>query len=462
MTTISTPHAAPTAAPDGPPAKAAPTAPPAVSPGSPPAEDSTAQRHPVWLPMTTMPRYLTAPVTITEASGSTLYDEEGQPYVSANSALWNVACGYGDPRISDAVIAQLEQLPYSTLFRYSHRPARDLAERLLALAALPNLSTVFYTTSGGSAVDTALRLARRHHRLTGRPERTVVAHFADSYHGTVGAALSVTGEDLGQAESHADSRDVLRLPTPEDPESAAAALELLAEHADRLAAVIAEPVLGSAGVVDVHPAFWTGLARLRERAGVLFIADEVATGIGRTGTLFASHWLPVHPDLLITSKALNNGYLPLAAILVAENIAAAYDDAGATFYAGETQAGNPLACVAALATLDIIQQDGLLARGAQLADVLRAELAGMAADSGGQVRAVSGRGLMIGVHLAGPSGPPGLTQVNQICERFRSLGVIVHASPRGFSLFPPFTLTDEELDILLTALRVVLTEVELP
>lgn len=450
MTTTSIPHAtAPTDEPLAPPA------------GAPPGPTGPA-RHPVWLPMTTMPRYLSAPVTISRAAGSTLFDEEGQPYVSANSALWNVACGYGDPRISEAVVAQLEQLPYSTLFRYTHRPALELAERLLALADLPGLATVFYTTSGGSAVDTSLRLARRHHRLTGQPGRTLVAHFADSYHGTVGAALAVTGEDLGQSESPPDTRDYLRLPTPECPASAAAALDQLAEHADVLAAVIAEPVLGSAGVVDVHPSFWQGLARLREQTGLLFIADEVATGIGRTGTLFASHWLPLTPDLLITSKALNNGYLPLAAILVSEHIAAAYDAAGETFYAGETQAGNPLACVAALATLEVIEQEGLLARADELARVLRSELADLAGQPGAQVQAVTGRGLMIGVHLVGPSGPPNLMQVNQVCERFRSLGVIVHASPRGFSLFPPFTLTDEELDTLLEALRVVLTEVELP
>lgn len=462
MTTTSIPHAtAPTDPRAGAPSRPteAPVDPPA---GAPTRPRDTARRHPVWLPMTTMPRYLSAPVTITRASGSTLFDQEGQPYVSANSALWNVACGYGDPRISEAVIAQLEQLPYSTLFRYGHRPALDLAERLLALADLPGLATVFYTTSGGSAVDTALRLARRHHRLTGQPDRTLVAHFADSYHGTVGAALSVTGEDLGQSEAPADTRDYLRLPTPECSASAAAALDQLAQHADTLAAVIAEPVLGSAGVVDVHPAFWEGLARLRDRTGLLFIADEVATGIGRTGTLFASHWLPLEPDLLITSKALNNGYLPLAAILVSEHIAAACDAAGETFYAGETQAGNPLACVASLATLEVIEQDDLLTRAAELAAVLRSELADLADQPGAQVQAVTGRGLMIGVHLAGPSGRPDLMQVNQICERFRSLGVIVHASPRGFSLFPPFTLTDEELETLLEALRVVLTEVELP
>lgn len=435
-------------------------APPTAPVASPPVAEP--RRHPVWLPMTTMPRYLQAPVTFTGASGSTLYDDEGQPYVSANSALWNVACGYGDPRITDAVVAQLEQLPYSTLFRYSHRPAVDLAERLLELAGLPGLATVFYTTSGGSAVDTALRLARRHHRLTNRPERVLVAHFADSYHGTVGEALTVTGEDLGQGADGTDSRDVLRLPTPECPESTAAALRLLTDHADRVAAVIAEPVLGSAGVVDVHPLFWEGLARLRDEHGVLFIADEVATGIGRTGTLFASQWLPVVPDLLVTSKALNNGYLPLAAVLVCERIAAVYDDAQTTFYAGETQAGNPLACVAALATLDIVVQDQLLERADRLAEVLRGELAELTVQPGGQVRAVTGRGLMIGVHLEGPSGPPDLGQVNQVCERFRSLGVIVHPAPRGFSLFPPFTLTDEELDVVLHALRVVLAELDLP
>lgn len=418
-------------------------------------------RHPVWLPMTTMSRYLQAPVTITGAEGSTLYSQDGQPFVSANSALWNVACGYGDPRIADAVISQLQQLPYSTLFRFSHEPATRLADRLLALAGFSHLSTVFYTTSGGSAVDTAVRLVRRHHRLTGRAERTLVAHFADSYHGTVGAALGVTGEDLDQSEYLADRRHTLRLPTPDSPVTAAAALALLQEHVDRVAAVIAEPVLGSAGVVDVDPSFWVGLARLRHESGVLFIADEVATGIGRTGPLFACHWLPVEPDLLVTSKALNNGYLPLAAILVSETVAAAYDEQGETFYGGETQAGNPLACVAALATLDILEQDDLLGRAARLAVVLRRELTTLAAASGGQVRAVSGRGLMIGVHLQGPSGTPDMHQVNQLCERFRSLGVIVHPSPRGFSLFPPFSLGEEELTVLLDALHVVLTELEL-
>lgn len=418
--------------------------------------------YPLWHPMTGMRRYLEAPSSMVRGRGSRLVDADGVEYVSANAGLWNVHCGYDEPRIARAIEEQLSRLAYGTLFRFGNEPALQLASRLLGLAdPRLDLTKVFYGTSGGSGVDAALKLARRYQRLSGRPERRVVAALGDSYHGTLSGPMAVTGEDLGQGEYGVDRSDTLTLPTPIDEQTTRSALDRLRVEADGVAAIIVEPILGSGGVVVPTADFFRGLSTLCEEQDIVLVVDEVATGFGRTGRMFAFEHEGLRPDLVVTSKGINGGYLPLSAVLVHERIWRAFQDHGAEFLHGETQAGNPLACAAAIATLGVIEEDGLVERartaGKSLADGVRA----LAPLARGQVEATTGRGLMLGVHLRGSGPRPGHDEINAVVERFRSLGVIVHASPRGFSLMPPLTIDDADLGIILDAARTVFEELEL-
>lgn len=418
--------------------------------------------YPLWHPMTSMQRYLDAPVTVVRGAGSRVTDDEGTEYVSANAGLWNIHCGYDEPRIQEAIRAQLEELSYGPLFRFATEPAVRLAARLIDLTApAAQLTKVFYGTSGASAVDAALKLVRRYQRLSGRHERTVVGALADSYHGTLYGAMSVTGEDLEQDEYLVDRSRVLHVPTPVDAEHAARALSDLAGAVGRLAAVIIEPILGSAGVIVPHQDFFDGLGVLCKEHDVLLIVDEVATGFGRTGRMFGYEHFGLEPDLVLMSKGINGGYLPMSAVLIHQRVWAAFRDHGADLWHGETQAGNPLACAAALATLDVIEDDGLVQRARQVGENLAASLAGLAQQARGQTEAPSGRGLMLGMHLRGSHGPPAMSEINAVVERFRSLGVIVHASPLGFSLLPPLTISDADIDVVLRATSTVLEELEL-
>ncbi|MEU3307653.1 aminotransferase class III-fold pyridoxal phosphate-dependent enzyme [Nocardiopsis sp. NPDC006832] len=417
--------------------------------------------YPLWHPMTQMHGYLRAPVTITGGHGSWVTDDSGQEYVSGNAGLWNMHCGYDEPRIADALREQLDRLAYGTLFRYGNDPALLFARRLVEIAPAPDLTRVYYGTSGASGVDAALKLARRYQRLIGRSARRTVAALADSYHGTLYGPASVTGEDLEQEEYGVDRSSVLHVPTPVDAAGAAASLERLTAESDSLAAVIVEPILGSAGVVVPHADFFRGLTELCRTHDICLIADEVATGFGRTGRMFASEWFGLSPDLLVMSKGINSGYLPMSAVLVHERVWAAFHDSGTSFLNGETQAGNPLACAAALATLDVIEADGLVERSLRTGEDLAARLTALAPRARGQVRRVTGRGLMIGVHLEGRSGPITMAETNALVERFRSLGVLVHPSPLGFSLFPPLVIEDQDIELVLGSVGQVFDELEL-
>jgi adenosylmethionine-8-amino-7-oxononanoate aminotransferase len=404
--------------------------------------------YPLWHPMTMMSRYRATGLCIVGGEGSRVRDEDGRSYLAAAGGLWNVCCGFRHPRILDAIRRQLDLLPYSTLYRYGHAPAEELARRLVDLAP-PGLTRVFLTTSGSSAIEAALKLVRRFWRLHGRSERRLVACLRDSFHGTGFGAMAVTGEDLGQGEYLVDRHDVLLVDTPMS--EADTTLAQLEAHADQLAAVIVEPVLGSAGVVELAPDFLSGLQTLCRRRDVLLIADEVATGFGRTGSWFAVEQLGLHPDVLVLSKAINSGYLPLGAAVVSERIYRAFDDADAVFCHGETQAGNPLACAAANATIDVIREERLPARAAQLGATLIDRLREACAEAG--VGTVSGRGLMIGLHVTDP-GP--IEYVLDLADQFVAEGVLAHPSPRGISLFPPLILTDDEAGEIVAATRAVL------
>ncbi|GAB3996757.1 hypothetical protein GCM10029992_17740 [Glycomyces albus] len=210
-----------------------------------------------------------------------------------------------------------------------------------------------------------------------------------------------------------------------------------------------------------HERFFAGLNELCEAHDICLIADEVATGFGRTGSMFASEWTGLRPDLVVMSKGINSGYLPMSAVLIHERVWEAFASGSHVLRSGETQAGNPLACAAALATLDVIEADELVSRSLSAGRLLSDLLTEALPRARGQALPPTGRGLMIGVHLRGPHGPVAVEQAAAVVERFRSLGVIVHLSERGFSLFPPLVIDEVDLKSIADAAGQVFDELDL-
>jgi adenosylmethionine-8-amino-7-oxononanoate aminotransferase len=295
----------------------------------------------------------------------------------------------------------------------------------------------------------------------------LVVGLNGSYHGTTYGAGAVTGDDLEQDEYRVDRRDVRHVAPVVDAacpscHSQPCALgcadeleQLFATEGDRVAAVVLEPVLGS-GAYPLTVDFAQTAARLCADHGALLIVDEVATGFGRTGRWFATEALEVRPDALVLSKGINNGTLPLAATLFAEPVVDAFAAAGAVLAHGETQAGNPPACAAALATIDLMEDEDLVARGARAGKRLAAGLRALSTRTPALAE-VRGRGLMLGLELRGAQGLP-LTpsEVLATVEAILDEGVIVHPGPGGIGLLPPLTIADDELDQIVAALARVL------
>jgi adenosylmethionine-8-amino-7-oxononanoate aminotransferase len=416
--------------------------------------------------MTAMAQFAHNGRTIVRGDGCHVCDEDGHRYLSATSGLWNVNCGWGHPRIIAAIHEQLQTLSYATLFRYGNDVAVELANRLLDIAP-GAFDKVFYSCSGSTAVETALKAARRYQRLVGCPEREIVVGLRGSYHGTTHGSMAVTGEELDQDEYGVDRRYVRHVAAGVDgacpqcgqdchADGCGDELGQLFEHeGDRIAAVVLEPVLGS-GAYPVSRPFAARVAQQCAVHGALLIIDEVATGFGRTGRWFATEELGVRPDILILSKAINSGYLPLAATLFAAPVVNAFAASGTTFAHGETQGGNPAACAAALATIAVMEDEGLVAHGAVMGDRLRSGVARLRAEGLG-VTEVRGRGLMLGVELRGVAGASMRRgEVIGTVEALLREGIIVHPAPGGIGLLPPLVITAPDVDAIIDALRSVL------
>jgi adenosylmethionine-8-amino-7-oxononanoate aminotransferase len=424
-------------------------------PAAPPGPSTPS---PLWLPMTSMNMFERAGTTLVSGDGVRVSDEAGRSYISATSGLWNVSCGWNRPEIVDAISDQLRRFSYGTLFRYDHDVARTLAARLLDIAP-GDFGRVYFSTSGSSANETAVKVLRRYRSLVGQPERRLVVSFdTHSWHGTGVGAMALTGEDLDQDEYGVDRRWNRLLPFPDafaaerglgpDEQTCREALaELERTEGDQVAAVIVEPILCSGGVLMPPQGFLEEVAEAARRMGAHLIVDEVATGFGRTGAMFAVEHTGVRPDVLTLSKGINSGYLPLAATLFPAEVYQAYEEAGTYLTHGETQSGNPAACAAALATLDLMEREDLVERSAKAGARLRQHLDGLLElDIVGEVR---GEGLALAVELVrdssgrAPLSPMEMAMVSHLCQQN---GLLVHLSRRCLMLFPPLVVTDDEVD----------------
>ena len=340
----------------------------------------------VWHPCTQMKHHETLPlVPVSRAEGVWLYDFEGRRILDAIGSWWVNLLGHGNPRINAALRRQLDSLEHVMLAGFTHAPAVELAERLAKLAP-GGLGHCFFASDGASAVEIALKMSYHYWRNTGRPEKNGFVTLANSYHGETLGALSV-GDIALYRDTYAPLlRASVQVPSPdwrlaepgETPREyarrCAKALEMHFErHAGETAALIVEPLVQCAGGMAMYDAEYLHRAReLCDRFDVHLIADEIAVGFGRTGTLFACEQAGITPDFLCLSKGLTGGYLPLSVVLATDRVYRAfYDDKlERGFLHSHSYSGNPLACRAALAVLDILEEDKVLERNRNTAAIL--------------------------------------------------------------------------------------------
>ena len=368
-------------------------------------------REYLWHPFTQMQGFRQEdPLIISRGEGVYLYDVAGRRYLDGVSSLWANVHGHRRRELDQALVAQLEQVAHSTLLGIAHPPAILLARRLVEIAP-PGLTKVFYSDDGSTAVEVALKLAYQYWHNLGQPQKRQFLKLSQAYHGDTLGAVSVGGIALFHETYRPLLFDTLEAPAPycyrcpHRDDCGRQCLSLLEEqvatHHHELAAVIMEPVMqGAAGMIPQPPGF---LARVREvtrRYGVLLIADEVATGFGRTGKMFACQQEGLTPDLMCLAKGLTGGYLPLAATLASDEIYQAFlgeFQEFKTFFHGHTYSGNPLGAAVGLASLDIFIKDRVLEQMPAKVELLSQRLAEMAAHP--HVGDIRQRGFMVGIEL---------------------------------------------------------------
>src|SRR3990167_7143229 len=330
----------------------------------------------VWHPCSQMKHYENFPlVPIARGAGVWLYDFDGNHYLDAVSSWWVNLFGHGNPRINAALRDQLDTLEHAMLAGFTHEPVVQLSERLGELAP-EGLGHCFYASDGASATEIALKMSAHYWRNTGKPGKTQFISLENSYHGETLGALSVTDVALFRDAYGALIRQQATVPSPDSRKAAAgesaenyalrcaAALEQhLQQHHAQLAAFIIEPLVqGAAGMAMYHAVYLRRARELCDEYDVHLIADEIAVGMGRTGTLFACEQAGITPDFLLLSKGITGGYLPLSVVMTRDEIYQAFyaDETARGFLHSHSYTGNPLACRAALATLDIFAQDDVL------------------------------------------------------------------------------------------------------
>jgi len=428
----------------------------------------------VWHPCTQMKDHESwPPIPFARGDGVYLEDYEGNRYIDAVSSWWVNLFGHANRRINAAIADQLERVEHVMLAGFTHEPVVELSERLVAVTPAA-LTRCFYADNGSSGIEAALKMSFHYWRNSGRGEKTKFIALSNSYHGETLGALAVGDVDLYKKTYRpllmesliVDGPDCFHRDEGESWENYSrrqfahmeAALE---RHADEVCAVIVEPLVQCAGQMRMyHPVYLELLRDACDRYGVHLIADEIAVGFGRTGTLFACEQAAICPDFLCLSKGITAGYLPLCAVLTGEDVYQAFYDEFETlraFLHSHSYTGNPLACRAALATLDIFEQDDIIAANRERARVLADSLA-QAFDGHPQVGDVRQHGMIAAVEMCrdGDRGQPFPWQ-----ER-RGLRVYRHGVTRGCLLrplgntiyfMPPYVITDDEIRHLVTVAR---------
>lgn len=410
----------------------------------------------VWHPFTQQSLWLAdEPIVVDRAEGMYFWDTDGNRYLDGVSSLWVNVHGHRRAEIDAAIVTQLGKLDHTTFLGLTHEPGIRLAEELLATAPA-GLSRVFYAGDGASAVEAALKMAYQAHAQNGQV-RPLYVHLAEGYHGDTLGAVSVGGIDLFHHTYRSIMLDTRQVGSPgvlaagQDRSNRAA--EVLAElelvlttEGAAVCAVVLEPMVQAAGgMLTHHRDFLRGARALCDRHGVYLIADEVATGIGRTGRMWAVEHAEIAPDLMTTGKGITGGYLPLSAVLATEQIYQAFlgsAESGRTFFHGHSYTANPLAAAAAIANLALMAEQQTVAHAARVGERIEAQLASLS-DYDGVVE-IRRMGTMTGIEVAAVGQRTGF----QVCQEARRRGVWVRPLGDVVVLMPPLAIDDDDLDLL--------------
>ena len=426
-----------------------------------------------WMPFTANRQFKAAPRLLASAQGMYYRAVDGRPILDGVAGLWCVNAGHGRPEIASAVHRQLLELDYAPPFQMGHPLAFDLAARLARLAP-EGLDRVFFTNSGSESVDTALKIALAYHRARGEGQRTRLIGRERGYHGVGFGGISVGGlvnnrrvfPSLPAVDhlphTHSLARNAFSRGQPAHGAELADELErLLALHgAETIAAVIVEPVSGSAGVLVPPVGYLERLRAICDRNDLLLIFDEVITGYGRTGAPFAAERFGVTPDLMVTAKGLTNGVIPMGAVFARRGIHDALMQGPETaieLFHGYTYSGHPTACAAAIATLDIYEREGLLTRVQELEPHWQAAVHRL--DEHPHVIDVRNLGLMGAVEVAPRPGQPG-ARAYDIFTRCFEAGVLVRLAGEIIALSPPLIVSPDEIDRIVETLGQAISAVD--
>jgi beta-alanine--pyruvate transaminase len=425
---------------------------------------------PYWMPFTANRFFKANPLLMDSAEGMYFTTTDGKKVLDGIAGLWCCNAGHCHPKIVAAVQAQVAKLDYSTAFQLGHPGVFELADRLTQIAP-GNLDHAFFVNSGSEAVDTALKIAIAYHRMRGEGQRIRLIGREKGYHGVGFGGISVGGMSPNRKMYGALLPGVDHLPHTHNLEHNAFSrgmpawgahladeLEnIVALHdASTIAAVIVEPVAGSAGVLIPPPDYLQRLRAICDRHGILLIFDEVITAFGRTGNRFGADTFGVQPDLMTVAKGLTNGAVPMGAVLVDKDIYAAFmtgPEQAVEFFHGYTYSGHPAAAAAGLASLEVYEEEGLYARASEIAPVL--EDAVHSLKGAKHVIDVRNIGMMAAIELEPRPGEPTL-RANEMFRRCFDAGLLIRTTGDALALTPPLIIDEAQIGQIVDTIGTVL------
>ncbi len=420
-----------------------------------------------WMPFTANRQFKKSPRLLVRAQGMHYWDQSGRQVLDAASGLWCVNAGHGRPRIVQAIQAQAAEMDYAPTFQMGHPKAFELAERIAAIAPA-GMNKVFFANSGSEAVETALKMALAYHRVRGEGSRTRLIGRERGYHGVNFGGISVGGIVSNRKlfgnllsgvdhlrHTHDPARNAFSVGVPAHGAELADDLErLVALHdASTIAAVIVEPVAGSTGVLIPPQGYLQRLREICDRHGIVLIFDEVITGFGRTGQPFAAQTFGVTPDLMTLAKGISNGSVPMGAVVARQHIHDAFMSGPEhliEFFHGYTYSGHPLACAAALATLDTYAEEGLLTRAGELQDDFAQAVHSLRGEP--NVIDVRNIGLVGGIELAPIPGQPSKRAFDVFLDCWQQ-GLLLRTTGDIVALSPPLIVERAQIGQIVETLR---------
>jgi beta-alanine--pyruvate transaminase len=427
-----------------------------------------------WMPFTANRQFKANPRLVKSADGMYFTLTDGRKLLDGIAGLWCCNAGHNRPRIVEAIRKQAGELDYSPAFQMGHEKQFELAERLANL--MPgDLNKVFFTNSGSESVETALKMAIAYHRIRGEGQRIRLIGREKGYHGVNFGGMSVGGMPANRKmfgalvtgvdhmrHTHGIEGNAFSKGQPQNGAEYAEDLIRMVElhDASTIAAVIVEPLAGSAGVILPPKGYLERLRQICDEHGILLIFDEVITGFGRLGAPFAVNYFGVQPDLVTTAKGLSNGVIPMGAVFASDKI---YDtfmtgpDNAIEFFHGYTFSGNPMACAAALGTLDTYEEDGLLTRGAELSDYWQEKVHSLRDLD--LVIDLRNLGLIAGIELQPREGAPTARAFEAFLKAYDA-GLLIRTTGDTIALSPPLIIEKDQIDFAFDTLRGIIANLD--